>query len=180
MMKTSATGVGTPAGLSAFSRWSLQRLAIQGYGSATYEERRSYSLGLRLTTGLCLAAFLSALAFGSGWALAALAPVALVAGIAPRHPLDYVWQYGARHLVRGAPLPVNPPERRLAFLIAAPGVLLVAVLVGAGWTTAAWVAAAPLVVACATVTATHLCLPGTVVAMLRGKLGELWRETRPA
>lgn len=179
-MTTSAADARTPIELSAFSRWSLQRLAIQGYGGVSYEERRSFSMGLRLTTGLCLATFLSALAFGSAWALAALATVALVAGLAPRHPLDYVWQYGARHLVGGAPLPVNPPERRLAFLLAAPGVLLVAVLVGAGWTAAAWVASVPLVVPCATVTATHLCLPGTVAAVLRGKLGELWRETPPA
>ncbi|HEX6031367.1 MAG TPA: DUF4395 family protein [Tepidiformaceae bacterium] len=171
-----ATTVAAPDRTSNFARWSLQRLNIQGYGALSYDQRRSVSLGLRLTTGLCMTAFLAALVAGSAVALGALVPIALIGGLTPRHPVDFVWQYAVRHLVGGSPLPPNPPERRLAFLIAAPCVLLVAGLVGLGWTIAAYIVAAPLLVACATVTLTHLCLPGTAVALARGRLKALWCE----
>jgi hypothetical protein len=101
----------------------------------------------------------------------ALSAIGLVAAFTARHPFDYLWNHGVRHLLEGPPLPPNPPRRRHAFKIAAVWLLAVGILFAAGAATAALILGGLLVAACTTVTATNLCLPSEMFA---------WWERRTA
>jgi uncharacterized protein DUF4395 len=89
----------------------------------------------------------------------ALGAIGLVAGFSARHPFDRLWNHVVRLAVGGPPLPPSPGRRREAFKIATGWLLVVGTLLAAGATTAGLILGGLLVAACATVTATNLCLP---------------------
>jgi uncharacterized protein DUF4395 len=143
--------------------WMRANLTTQGYCSSD-GERRDMWLALRFSTGLCLAFVVTALAVESSVMLFVLSGVGAVAGFSARHPFDYLWNHGVRHLVGAPALPPNPVRRRHAFKVATAWLLIVAALLSAGATTIALVLGGLLVAACATVTATNLCLPSEALA----------------
>jgi hypothetical protein len=145
------------------AEWMRANLTTQGY-CLTDPERRRLGVALRFSTGACLALVVTALALESAPMVFVLAGIGLVAGFAPRHPFDYVWNHAVRHVVRGPALPPNPRRRRHSFKVATVWLLLVGGLLAGGATTAALVAGGLLVAACATVTATNLCIPSEVLA----------------
>ena len=100
-----------------------------------------------------------------------LSGIGLVAGFTARHPFDHLWNLAVRHVVGGPALPPNPTRRRHAFKVATGWLLVVGALLSAGATTAGLVLGGLLVAACATVTATNLCLPSEALA---------WWERRTA
>ena len=128
--------------------WMRSNLSTQGY-CLSDAERRELSVGLRFSTGLCLTLVLVALALESPVMVFALSVIGVIAGFSARHPFDHLWNYGVRHLVGGPPLPPNPTRRRHAFKVATAWLVVVGGL---------------LVAACATVTATNLCLPSEALA----------------
>lgn len=150
--------------------WMRANLTTQGY-CLTDAERRELAFGLRFSTGLCLSLVVVALVLGSAVMVFALSGIGLVASFAARHPFDHLWNRGARHLVGGPALPPNPPRRRDAFKVATAWLALVGTLLAAGATTVALVLGGLLVAACATVTATNLCLPSEMFAWLERRRG---------
>jgi hypothetical protein len=140
-------------------------LTTQGY-CLSEAERRELAFGLRFSTGLCLSLVLVALVLESAAMVFALSGIGLVASFAARHPFDHMWNRGVRHLVGGPALPPNPPRRRDAFKVASAWLLVVGTLLAAGAMTVALVLGGLLVAACATVTATNLCLPSETFAWL--------------
>jgi hypothetical protein len=145
--------------------WMGSRLATQGY-CLTADESRHLAVALRFSTGVCLTLVVLALALQSAVMVLALSGIGVVASFAARHPFDHVWNQAARQLVGGPVLPPNPRRRRDAFKVATAWLALVGILLAAGATTAALVLGAMLVAACATVTATNLCLPSETFAWL--------------
>ena len=143
--------------------WMRGNLTAQGY-CLSDAERRELAVGLRFSTGLCLALVVVALAFESAAMVFALSAIGVVAGFTARHPFDHLWNHGARRIVGGPPLPPNPTRRRHAFKIATVWLLVVGALLASGATTAALALGGLLVAACATVTATNLCLPSETFA----------------
>ena len=131
-------------------------LTPQGYclGDAG---RRRLAVGLRFSTGLCLVVV--ALALQSPIMVFALSGIGVVASFAARHPFDYLWNHGVRHLVGAPVLPANPRRRRDAFKVATVWLALVGALFAAGAATAGLGLGGMLVAACALVTTTNLCLP---------------------
>jgi hypothetical protein len=144
--------------------WMRANLTTQGY-CLTDDERRRLALGLRFSTGTCLLLVITALALQSPAIIFALAGVGVVAGFSARHPFDYFWNHGARHLAGGPVLPPNPARRRHAFKIATVWLLAVATLLTAGATIVALVLGGLLVAACMTVTATNFCIPSELLAV---------------
>ena len=144
--------------------WMRENLTTQGYCLSS-SERGDLWLGLRFSTGLCLALVVTALALQSAALIFALVPIGAVAGFTARHPFDYIWNHAARHVVGGPPVPPNPTRRRHAFKLATVWLLAVGGLLAAGATTAGLVLGGLLVAACATVTATNLCLPSEALAL---------------
>ena len=143
--------------------WMRTNLTTQGY-CLTDAERRDLAIGLRFSTGLCLSLVVVALALESPAMLFALSAIGLVAGFTARHPFDYLWNQGVRHLLRAPALPPNPLRRRHAFKIATVWLLAVGILFAAGAATGALILGGLLVAACTTVTATNLCLPSEMLA----------------
>lgn len=143
--------------------WMDDNLATQGYCLAE-ADRRGLRAGLGFTTGACLGLVVTGLAIASPALLAVLAGIALVAGFAPRHPFDVVWNRAVRHITGGPPLPPNPRRRRHAFKLAGGWLLAVAGLFAAGLPSAALAVGGLLVAACTTVTVTNLCLPSVALA----------------
>jgi hypothetical protein len=145
--------------------WMRSNLTTQGY-CLTGAQRRELWLGLRFSTGLCLSLVIVALALESAAMVFVLCTIGAVASFAARHPFDHLWNRGMRHLVGGPALPPNPPRRRNAFKVATVWLAIVGTLFAAGATTVALVLGGLLVAACATVTATNLCLPSEFFAWL--------------
>jgi hypothetical protein len=143
--------------------WMHSNLATQGY-SLSDAQCRQLAVGLRFATGLCLALVGVALVLESPAVIFALSAIGLVAGFSARHPFDHLWNRVVRRVVRGAPLPPNPPRRRHAFKLATAWLLSVGVLFAAGATTAALILGGLLLAACTVVTATNLCLPSEALA----------------
>jgi hypothetical protein len=151
--------------MSGVGAWMRANLTTQGY-CLSDEDRRALAVGLRFSTGTCLALVVAALALESVVAVFALGGIGIVAGFSARHPFDHVWNHGVRHLLRAPPLPPNPPRRRHAFKLATVWLAVVGALLAAGATAVALVLGGLLVAACATVTATNLCLPSETLAWL--------------
>jgi hypothetical protein len=143
--------------------WMRANLTTQGY-CLTDRERRELSLALRFSTGTCLLLVATALALESPAMSFALSGVGLVAGFTARHPFDLLWNHGVRRLTGDPALPPNPIRRRHAFKIGTGWLLLVGVLLSVGATTIALALGGLLLAACATVTATNLCLPSEMLA----------------
>jgi hypothetical protein len=150
-------------------RWTGENLSTQGY-RLSEAERRQLWLGLRFPTGLCLALVVTALALESVVMLVALSGIGLVAGFARRHPFDYLWNHGLRHVLDAPPVPPNPRRRRHAFKLATVWLLAVALLFGAGQDTAALVLGGILLAVCGLVTVTNFCVPSTLL--------EWWEQRR--
>src|SRR3954469_7429876 len=138
--------------------WMRNNLTTQGY-CLSDAEKRDLAVALRFSTGLCLALVVTGLALQSSVLILALVPVGAAAGFTARHPFDYLWNAVARRT-----LPPNPTRRRHAFKLAAVWLAVVGVLFATGADTAALVLGGALVAACATVTATNLCLPSEALA----------------
>ena len=145
------------------TEWMGSNFATQGYCLTESEQRRP-RLGLRFPTGACLALVITALALESAPMLFVLVGIGAVAGFTSRHPFDYVWNHGVRHLFRAPPLPPNPPRRRHAFKIATVWLLVVAVMLAVGLTVPALVLGVLLVGACTAVTLANLCIPSEMLA----------------
>jgi hypothetical protein len=158
-MRTTGTGA-----------WMRANLTTQGYVLSD-TERRELSLALRFSTGLCLALVVVALALASPVMVFALSGVGVIASFSARHPFDHLWNRAVRHLLGGPALPPSPARRRHAFKVATVWLALVGALFSAGANTAALVLGGLLVSACATVTATNLCIPSEALA---------WWERRTA
>ena len=117
-------------------------------------------------TAVCLGLVTVGLVLESPILLGALSVVGLAAGFTARHPFDYLWNHGVRHLLGAPPVPPNPPRRRHAFKVATAWLLVVAALFAAGLSTAALALGAMLLAACAAVTVFNLCIPSMVLSLL--------------
>lgn len=145
--------------------WMRGNLTTQGY-CLSDAERRELAVGLRFSTSICFGLVVVALALQSAALVFALCAVGLLAGFRARHPFDHLWNHAVRHVIGGPALPPNPQRRRDAFKVATAWLALVGGLLAAGAGAAATVLGVLLLAACATVTATNLCLPSEMFARL--------------
>src|SRR5207249_5683902 len=127
--------------------WMRANLTTQGY-CLSDADKRTLAVGLRFSTGLCLALVVTALALRSGVMLVALVPVGAVAGFTARHPFDHLWNGAVRRVLGRPALPPNPTRRRHAFKLATALLATDGALFLAGATTAALVLGGVLVAAC--------------------------------
>jgi Domain of unknown function (DUF4395) len=148
--------------------WMRANLETQGY-CLSEGESQALRVGLRFPTAVCLALVATGLVLQSAAFLAALVVVAAFAGWTSRHPFDYLWNHGVRHLAHAPALPANPPRRRHAFKLATFWLAGVAVLFATGHPVAAAGLAAPMLAVCALVTVTNFCVPSTLLALVEGR-----------
>jgi hypothetical protein len=149
-------------------RWTDGNLKVQGY-CLTAEATRALRWGLRFPTALCLALAITGLALESTGLILALVPIGVLAGWTRRHPFDYLWNDGLRHLSGAPALPPNPTPRRHAFKLGTAWLLAVGVLFAVGEPAIAIGLGVALVAVCGLVTTTNFCIPSTL-------LGLWWRR----
>jgi len=143
--------------------WMDRNLETQGYRLGELEGGHLW-FGLRFSTAVCLALVTTALVLQSAPMLFVMCGIGAVAGFTSRHPFDYLWNHGVRHLMGGAAIPPNPARRRHSFKIATVWLFAVAMLFVAGQNTIALVLGATLVAVCSVVTATNLCMVSLLFA----------------
>jgi hypothetical protein len=148
--------------------WMQENLSTQGY-CLSDGESHALRFGLRFPTALCLALVITGLALESALTVALLVPIGAVAGWSARHPFDYLWNHGIRHIVGAAELPPNPPRRRHSFKLATVWLAGVAALFAAEANTAALALGGVLVAVCGLVTITNFCIPSTMLAWLESR-----------
>ncbi len=153
---------------SGISDWMDGNLETQGF-CLRAGERRELRVGVRFSTGLCLALVITALALQSALAVGALALIGVVAGFSPRHPFDLLWNHGVRHAFAAPALPPNPARRRHAFKLATVWLVAVAALFVVGQAAAGIALGGVLVAVCGLVTATNFCVPSTMLAWWEGR-----------
>ncbi len=161
---------GDKAESPGLSPWMHANLEVQGY-VLTRDESRALRWGLRFPTALCLAIVVTGLILQSALLLGALVPIGVVAGWTARHPFDFVWNHGLRHLTGAPPLPPNPPPRRHGFKVGTVWLGTVTLLFAFGQPTAALIAGVPLALACGTLTVANFCIPSTVLSLWRRRHG---------
>jgi len=148
--------------------WMDANLTVQGY-CLSEEENRSLRWGLRFPTALCLVVVITGLALQSPALILAMVPIGAIAGWTRRHPFDFIWNNGVRHLVGAPALPPNPTPRRHSFKLATIWLLAVGLLFAFGQATAGLILGSVLVAVCGLVTTTNFCVPSTL-------LGIWWRR----
>ncbi len=140
-------------------------LETQGY-RLDEPERRALWLGVRFSTGICLALTAGALALGSAPVFAGLALIGFAAGFGRHHPFDHLWNRAVRHIVGAPELPASPAPRRHAFKVAGTMLLAIAALLAVGAPTAALIVGISILAACTAVTAFNLCIPSLALSLI--------------
>lgn len=139
-------------------------LRVQGY-RLSLEESETLRVGLRFPTALCLVLVVIGLVAQSAALILALVPIGAVAGWTSRHPFDFLWNHGLRHLVGAPELPPNPRPRRHAFKLATVWLLAVGLLFSSGATLAGLLLGGILIGVCGLVTVTNFCVPSTLLGL---------------
>jgi hypothetical protein len=140
--------------------WRRCNLAMQGFGELSDSELRARRLGLTLVPGFTLAGVIAGLATGSPALLVAWAAIMAVGAAAPSHPVDLLYDHGARHLVGGSRLGRTPAPRRFSSAMAATMLATLGAAFALDAGTALVVALGiPMVASPATILLTDWCLP---------------------
>jgi hypothetical protein len=147
-----------------------ERIEAQGFcglDDTTYAE---VHYPLRLSPAICMLWAAIGTVSGSASILWALAPFAALGAVLPKHPFDFFYDHGLRHLLKMPALPRYGFRRHLACAVAT------AMIVGAAWSFQAGVLTTGHILGWALVTAacvnvsTGFCVPSFVVRVLFGKV----------
>jgi hypothetical protein len=110
--------------------WMRRNLATQGYCLSDVQ-KRDLAVALRVSTRLCLALVVTALALQSGAMLLALVPIGAFAGFTARHLFDRVWNVALRRVVGAWTLPQNVATARFKLATVMLGTDTILFLAGA-------------------------------------------------
>jgi len=156
---------------------ACQRLDTQGYVHVPQDQLATLEPWLRWSPALCTAVMAIGTLLGSQWVLWGLVPFAALGTIADRHPFDYLYNYGVRHLTGTAPLPPQGAPRRFACGIASVWLIATGVLFAADLATAGYVMGGLLTAVALLVSVTHFCIPSLIYGLL---FGRPTRSTEPS
>ena len=95
-----------------------KRLETQGYVCYTDKELHDHQLGIRFAYGMCITFVSIGLVLSNIYVLAFAMAVAFMAIILPRHPFDYVFNYGVRFIWRKPEVPNRTVQGKFACAIA--------------------------------------------------------------
>jgi hypothetical protein len=148
---------------------AVDRLEAQGYvhvNSATLGELEPW---LRWSPALCATVMAIGTVLASPYILWGLVPFAALGAIFDRHPFDYIYNYGARHLTRTQPLPAHGAPRRFACAVASVWLVGTGAAFAADLDLLGYVLGGSLTAVAATVATTHFCIPSLVYGLLFGR-----------
>jgi hypothetical protein len=109
------------------------RLEAQGYVGVGERTLADIQFGLRFSPALCATGVALCTVLAAPPILLAMMATAVIGGATPRHPFDWLYNYGVRRVLRKAAIPRNGAPRRFSCTVASIwlGVTVAAFI--AGW-----------------------------------------------
>lgn len=148
---------------------ACDRLDTQGFVHVPPDQLAPLEPWMRWSPAICTIVMAIGTLLASPWVLWGLAPFAALGALMDRHPFDYIYNYGVRHLTGTAPLPPHGAPRRFACGIATVWLIATAALFAADRTTLGYVMGSLLTGVAALVSATHFCIPSLIYGALFGR-----------
>ena len=146
----------------AISPTTRQRLQTQGFEGMSVNDLARVEPWLRLTPALCALIVVVGTVLAEPVVFFLLAPLAAFGALFPRHPFDFAYNYGLRHLTRTPPLPANGAPRRFACGIASIWIVAIGVSFALGAEGAGYVLGGLMAAVATLVATTHICIPSMI------------------
>jgi hypothetical protein len=143
-----------------------RRLQIQGYLNFSDEELLAHRFGIRFAYWVCVTAASVGIIAGSTPIILAVATLALLASFPPYHPVDYLYNYAIRHLLKRPKLPPRSNQGRFACGIATVWLGMTAFLFANNQTAIATTLGLSLVAVGLLVSTTDICIPSMLYNFL--------------
>ena len=144
------------------SSWSKQRLNEQGLRGFTDAELSRHRFGNRFAYTICLSLVVIGLASKMQAFLLIANAIALLGIFPPHHPLDYIYNYGFRHLIGRPKLPPRANQSRFACVLATIMLMFINYSFYEGMYTAGYLVGAGLLISAFLVSFTDLCIPSLI------------------
>ena len=143
-----------------------RRLEIQGYLNFTDSELSEHRFGIRFAYWICtLLAFLGVVT-ANLWILWGVALLALFATLPPYHPIDYLYNYGFRHILGKSKLPPRSRQGRFACGIAVVWLAATIYFITNGQMVIAYAFGFTLIVVGILVSLVDICIPSMLYNFL--------------
>lgn len=146
-----------------------KRLHTQGYREFSDQQLFDFRFGIRFAYGGCIALVGLGLYFQSIPILAVTALVAVVAASSTYHPLDYVYNYGVRYLMKKPKLPPRTRQGRFACGIAFTWLVVTIYFFYNGYHAVGNILLVALFAVGALVTFTDICIPSMIYNTIFGR-----------
>jgi hypothetical protein len=148
---------------------AIDRLDAQGYVNVDRASMRELEPWLRWSPAICAAVMAVGTVLASPWILWGLVPFAALGAIFPRHPFDYIYNYGVRRLTGTQPLPPHGAPRRFACAMASAWLITTGAAFAADLDLLGYALGGLLTAVAVTVGTTHFCIPSLIYALLFGR-----------
>ena len=145
------------------------RLALRGIEARDDEAYRRMLPWTKMAFALGGTQALIATTFADAATLWQMVPVAAAAVILPHHPVEYLYNFGIRHVTKTAPLPTNKAPVRFAFFMAT------LILAAAAWSFdkgimwLGYLLGLQVALVSATFVVSSFCIPAAIWAFMTGQ-----------
>ena len=143
-----------------------KRLETQGYLNFSDSELSAHRFGIRFAYWVCITLASIGLIAGSTSIIISVAALAFVAAFPPYHPVDYVYNYTLRHLLKRPKLPYRTNQGRFACGVATIWLITTAFLFANNQTILGTALGFSLVAVGLLVSTTDICIPSMVYNFL--------------
>lgn len=149
------------------------RLEVQGYIGVGERTLADIQFGLRFSPALCAVGVAVGTVLASPVILVLMMVTAILGAATPRHPFDWLYNYGVRRVLGKPAIPRNAAPRRFSCGVASVWLLATAGAFIAGWPSAGYVLGTAMAGMAAFVAVTHICLPSLVYTRLFEHVGDV-------
>ena len=141
------------------SQKNIDRLETQGFTGFTAKELSDHQYGIRFAYWLCASFVLLGLILNSIPILVFAMLMALGGAISSRHPFDYIYNYGVRHLFNKPKTPRRAFQGNLSCGIATVFIIAIILSFYNGYVTTGYVFGGMLLSVAILVASTDFCIP---------------------
>ena len=149
------------------------RLEAQGYVGVGERTLADIQFGLRFSPALCGVGVTIGTVLASPTVLLVMLATAAVGAATPRHPFDWLYNLGIRHLLGKPAIPRNAAPRRFSCAVASVWLAATIVTFAVGWVVPGYVLGAAMAGMAGFVAVTHMCLPSLVYTRLFAHVGDV-------
>lgn len=139
-----------------------RRLEIQGYLNFSDNDLLTHRFGIRFAYWVCITLASIGIVTRSVWAILVVTILAFIASFPPYHPVDHLYNYGVRHLIKRPKLPPRTKQGRFACRVATIWLLLTAYLIANSHIILGTTLGFSLVAVGLLVSTTDICVPSIV------------------